>query len=58
VPERDAAGLAAEILRCLNDDALTRCLGNAGRRFAAGFTIEAYLDALSDVYERIAASSI
>ncbi len=57
VPKGDAAGLAAAILRLLNDDALARRVGTAGRRFAAAFTIEAYLDALSDIYERIAARS-
>ena len=57
VPTGDTAGLATAILRLLNDDTFARRLGAAGRRFAASFTIEAHLDTLSDVYERIAASS-
>jgi glycosyltransferase involved in cell wall biosynthesis len=55
-PRGDVAQLAAAILRLLNDGGLASRLGEAGRRFAADFTIQAFVDALSNLYERIAAS--
>jgi glycosyltransferase involved in cell wall biosynthesis len=57
VPRGDLAGLAAAILRLLTDAALRHRLGAAGRRVAAAFTSEARVNALSDIYERIAATS-
>lgn len=57
VSKRDVAGLAAAVRRLLTNDALTRCFGAAGRRVAAEFTNEARVDGLTDIYERIAATS-
>ncbi len=57
VPKGDVAGLARAILRLLTDAQLRCRLGAAGRRMAATFTTEARIDALSDIYERIAATS-
>ena len=55
VPKGDTAALGRAILRLLNDDRLAHRLAAAGQRLAAGFTREANVDALSDLYERIAA---
>ena len=41
VPKGDAVALAAAVLRALNDPALARRLGAAGRRCAARFTLKA-----------------
>ena len=57
VPTGDAAGLARAIRQLLTEPALRDRLGAAGRRVAAGFTTEARVAALSDIYERIAATS-
>ena len=56
VPKGDVAGLASAIQQLLTDPARRERLGAAGRRVAAGFTTEARVDALSDIYERIAAT--
>ena len=56
VPMGDAVALAAAVLRLLSDDALARHLVAAARRYASGFTLGPHVDALSDLYERIAAS--
>jgi glycosyltransferase involved in cell wall biosynthesis len=55
--KRDVAGLASALLRLLTHHALARRYGAAGRRVAAEFTSEARVDALTAIYERIAASS-
>jgi glycosyltransferase involved in cell wall biosynthesis len=57
VRKRDVAGLASALLRLLTHHALARRYGAAGRRVAAAFTSEARVDALTAIYERIAASS-
>jgi glycosyltransferase involved in cell wall biosynthesis len=57
VPKGDVAGLGSAILRLLTDATLCHALGAAGRRVAATFTTEARVEALTDINERIAASS-
>lgn len=57
IPKGDAAGLIDAILRVLNDAALADRLVNAGRRAAAEFTVENHVEALSDFYRRIVAST-
>jgi glycogen(starch) synthase len=57
VPKGDVAGLASAIRRLLADAPLRHRLGAAGRRVAAAFTTEARVEALSDIYEQIAAAS-
>lgn len=57
VPTGDAAALASAIARIVTDAALADRLGAAGRRIAAGFTIEARVENVSALYERIAALS-
>jgi glycosyltransferase involved in cell wall biosynthesis len=57
VRKGDVAGLASAIRRLLTDPALCQRLGAAGQRVAATFTTEARLEALSGIYERIAATT-
>ena len=57
VRKQRCPGLASALLRLLTDHALARRFGAAGRRVAAEFTSEARVDALTAIYERIAASS-
>jgi glycosyltransferase involved in cell wall biosynthesis len=58
VPKGNTAALGAAILRLLNDEPLARVLAAAGQRLAASFTREAHVEALSELYERIAAKPI
>jgi glycosyltransferase involved in cell wall biosynthesis len=54
VASGDVAGLARALARVLNDPALMRGLGQAGRRHAQRFAISEHVRKLEDVYERIA----
>ncbi len=55
VPPRDAAALAASIVRVLKDDRLRQRLGAAGfARVGERFTVERMVDATAAIYARVA----
>jgi glycosyltransferase involved in cell wall biosynthesis len=54
VPPRDAAALAAAIVRALNDEALRRTMGDAGfARVRERFTVERMVAETAQVYARV-----
>jgi len=56
VPPGDPEALAAALRALLEDPARARALGEAGRRRAAGLSHDRMVDAVEDVYRRVAAT--